>query len=76
MCIAYRLSYACGVFTGIGAAVPYAGPSLVANTWFTLNERATATAVTSVFMSLGIGTSCIIGKHSMLYGYLDACINV
>ncbi|XP_022344894.2 solute carrier family 49 member 4 homolog isoform X1 [Crassostrea virginica] len=68
-CITYEkeaatwLSYTCAVLNGIGGVVPFAGPSLVANTWFPLNERATATAITSVFMYLGIGISFIIGSE-------------
>lgn len=57
------LSYVCSVLNGIGGIVPFAGPSLVANTWFPLSERATATASTSVFMYLGIGLSYIIGSE-------------
>lgn len=52
----------CSVLNGIGGIVPFAGPSLVANTWFPLSERATATAVSSVFMYMGIGISYIIGE--------------
>lgn len=57
------LSYVCSVLNGIGGIVPFAGPSLVANTWFPLRERATATAVSSVFMYMGIGISYIIGSE-------------
>nr|XP_034303360.1 solute carrier family 49 member 4-like [Crassostrea gigas] len=68
-CITYEkeaatwLSYVCSVLNGIGGIVPFAGPSLVANTWFPLSERATATAVSSTFMYMGVGLSFIIGSE-------------
>ncbi|XP_046573353.1 solute carrier family 49 member 4 homolog [Haliotis rubra] len=46
---------------GLAATVPFAGPALLSATWFPPNQRATATAVSTIFTYVGISVSFIIG---------------
>ncbi|XP_071103143.1 solute carrier family 49 member 4 homolog [Haliotis cracherodii] len=47
--------------TGAASIVPFAGPALFSATWFPPNQRATATAVSTVFNYFGISVGFIIG---------------
>ena len=51
------------VSDGISGSVAYAAPALVSNTWFPPNQRATATALGTFFVFMGIGMSFILGKN-------------
>ena len=50
------------VSDGISGSVAYAAPALVSNTWFPPNQRATATAMGTFFVFMGIGMSFILGE--------------
>ena len=49
------------VFTGFGTSITAATPAKIAETWFPLNERATATAIVALSAGLGGSTSFIVG---------------
>ncbi|XP_071103141.1 solute carrier family 49 member 4 homolog [Haliotis cracherodii] len=49
------------IVNGVAGTVPFAGPSLLSATWFPPKQRATATAVSSVFTYLGLSVSFITG---------------
>ncbi|KAL8563241.1 hypothetical protein ACOMHN_065883 [Nucella lapillus] len=51
------------ILIGIGGSVPFGGVSLLAATWFPPTQRATATAVSSIFSYLGVALSFIIGPQ-------------
>lgn len=51
----------CAILNGIAGTVPFAGPALVANTWFPPQQRTTATAVSSVFNYGGVAMAFVIG---------------
>ncbi|KAK3106396.1 hypothetical protein FSP39_019110 [Pinctada imbricata] len=53
------------IINGIAGTVPYAGPSLLASTWFPPNQRATATAVSSALNYFGVGMGYIIDLINM-----------
>lgn len=57
----YRLMNLCAILNGIAGTVPFAGPALVANTWFPPQQRTTATAVSSVFNYGGVAMAFVIG---------------
>ncbi|XP_046573338.1 solute carrier family 49 member 4 homolog [Haliotis rubra] len=46
---------------GMAGTVPMAGPALFSATWFPPNQRATATAVSTIFSYIGISVGFIIG---------------
>ena len=46
---------------GFGGPVTQAGPPLLSSYWFPANERASATAVSTLIGSLGVALSFIIG---------------
>ncbi|XP_048238286.1 solute carrier family 49 member 4 homolog [Haliotis rufescens] len=49
------------VVNGVAGTVPFAGPALLSATWFPPKQRATATAVSTVFFYLGMSIGFIIG---------------
>ncbi|XP_070174138.1 solute carrier family 49 member 4 homolog [Littorina saxatilis] len=49
------------ILIGVGGSVPFSGVSLIAATWFCPNERATATAIASIFSYVGVSASFIVG---------------
>lgn len=68
----YRLMNLCAILNGIAGTVPFAGPALVANTWFPPQQRTTATAVSSVFNYGGVAMAFVIGvwchqNHTYIY---------
>ncbi|XP_033733340.1 solute carrier family 49 member 4 homolog isoform X2 [Pecten maximus] len=54
---------ACAVLNGIAGTVPFAGPPLLAALWFPPDQRATATATSSVFNYAGVAVAFIIGPQ-------------
>ncbi|XP_071128730.1 solute carrier family 49 member 4 homolog [Mytilus edulis] len=48
---------------GVSGTVAFAGPSLLSETWFPPNERATATAISLLFTSVGGAVAFIIGPQ-------------
>ncbi|CAC5409277.1 DIRC2 [Mytilus coruscus] len=48
---------------GVSGSVAFAGPSLLSETWFPPNERATATAISLLFTSVGGAVAFIIGPQ-------------
>ncbi|XP_069113459.1 solute carrier family 49 member 4 homolog isoform X2 [Argopecten irradians] len=52
---------ACAVLNGIAGTVPFAGPPLLAALWFPPDQRATATATSSVFNYGGVAVAFILG---------------
>ncbi|XP_034303356.2 solute carrier family 49 member 4 homolog isoform X2 [Magallana gigas] len=53
----------CAILNGIAGTVPFAGPALVANTWFPPQQRTTATAISSVFNYGGVAMAFVIGPQ-------------
>ena len=51
---------------GVGGSVPFGGVSLVAATWFPPGQRASATAIASVFSYVGVAASFIVGEPSQV----------
>jgi nitrate/nitrite transporter NarK len=51
----------CAILNGVAGTVPFAGPALVANTWFPPNQRTTATAILSIFNYGGLAMAFVIG---------------
>ena len=49
---------------GIGGYVPFSGVSLVAVTWFPPRQRATATAIASVFSYIGMALAFVVGEST------------
>ncbi|XP_067687606.1 solute carrier family 49 member 4 homolog [Haliotis asinina] len=49
------------VMNGVAGTVPMAGPALLSATWFPPKQRATATAVSTVFFYFGMSVGFIIG---------------
>ncbi|XP_046573352.1 solute carrier family 49 member 4 homolog [Haliotis rubra] len=49
------------VMNGVAGTVPMAGPALLSATWFPPKQRATATAMSTVFFYLGMSLGFIIG---------------
>ncbi|XP_071103142.1 solute carrier family 49 member 4 homolog [Haliotis cracherodii] len=49
------------IVNGVAGTVPFAGPALLSATWFPPKQRATATAVSTVFSYLGVSVGFIIG---------------
>ncbi len=50
------------VLSGIAGVVTFAGPPLVSSVWFPADQRATATAILSLFNYAGVAFSFIIGR--------------
>ena len=57
--------FACinSVCNGICGSVAFAAPALMSNTWFPPNQRATATAIGTFFVFMGVGMSFILGRY-------------
>ncbi|XP_071103140.1 solute carrier family 49 member 4 homolog [Haliotis cracherodii] len=51
------------IVNGVVGTVPFGGPALLSATWFPTKQRATATAVSTVFSYLGLSVGFIIGPH-------------
>ncbi|XP_067686514.1 solute carrier family 49 member 4 homolog isoform X1 [Haliotis asinina] len=49
------------IVNGVAGTLPFAGPALLSATWFPPKQRATATAVSTIFTYLGLSVSFIIG---------------
>ncbi|XP_041371757.1 solute carrier family 49 member 4-like isoform X2 [Gigantopelta aegis] len=49
------------ILNGISGTVACAGPPLVSATWFPSNQRATSTAISSIFSYLGMAISFLVG---------------
>ncbi|XP_048730578.2 solute carrier family 49 member 4-like isoform X2 [Ostrea edulis] len=68
-CITLEPQYAtwlmnlCAILNGIAGTVPFAGPALIANTWFPPNQRTTATAILSIFNYGGVAMAFVIGPQ-------------
>ncbi|CAH1786068.1 unnamed protein product [Owenia fusiformis] len=64
------------VFNGIAGTVPFGGPPLLSALWFPANQRASATAISTVMNYLGMAFSFIVGQlaivNSILSG-ISAC---
>ena len=54
--------------TAISGSVAFAAPALMSNTWFPPEQRATATAIGTFFVFMGVGMSFILGE-SNIYCY-------
>ena len=62
------------VSNGISGSVAFAAPALMSNTWFPPDQRATATAIGTFFVFMGVGMSFILGKHTIRqYFTHDSC---
>lgn len=49
------------VLSGVAGVVTFAGPPLVSSVWFPAQQRATATAIISLFNYAGVAISFVIG---------------
>ena len=65
LCV-HRLMNIAAILNGIAGTTFFAGPPLIASIWFPLDQRATATAISSFFNYAGVGTAFIIGKLELL----------
>ncbi|XP_041372178.1 solute carrier family 49 member 4-like [Gigantopelta aegis] len=54
------------ILNGISGTVALAGPPLVSATWFPSSQRATSTAISSIFSSFGVATSFLAGENKLL----------
>ncbi|KAL3836655.1 hypothetical protein ACJMK2_022077, partial [Sinanodonta woodiana] len=57
------LIYVGQTINGIAGIVPFGGPALVAAVWFPLEQRATATAISSFWNYCGVALSFVIGPQ-------------
>lgn len=53
------------VLSGIAGVVTFAGPPLVSSVWFPAHQRATSTAIVSLFNYAGVAVAFVLGK---IYG--------
>ena len=51
--------------TAISGSVAFAAPALMSNTWFPPEQRATATAIGTFFVFMGVGMSFILGESNI-----------
>lgn len=60
------------LLNGLAGPVTQAAPPLLSSAWFPLNERTTATAITSLCGSLGVALSFVIGPKMVGEVHLDS----
>lgn len=58
--LSYRLIHIGQFFNDLGAPVAMGAPPLVSSTWFPPNQRATATAISTLTSYIGISVSFVV----------------
>lgn len=61
--LCFRLMYLSAVINGVAGTVFFAGPPLLASLWFPPDQRATATAISSLCIYAGLAGGFLIGMQ-------------